>query len=187
RKTTLRTGLIVAVALLAPAAPALATTKGYNQIVTPDLQPLGVLSLSFQEQHPAIGNQTELQYELGITQRFEIAVFQAFSPPDNTVSFEYGLVQKKHFLLSAGMLNFLSGSARRASFLEAGYPNRRAVFVIGLSRAQDHSQPLGGIGYQLTPRLLLASDYQQGTDNFATIGITYALTPRLSMNPALYI
>ena len=32
-----------------------------------------------------------------------------------------------------------------------------------------------------------ASDYQQGTDNFATIGITYALTPRLSMNPGLYI
>jgi len=32
-----------------------------------------------------------------------------------------------------------------------------------------------------------ASDYQQGTDNFATIGIAYALTPRLSMNPALYI
>jgi len=118
---------MIAVGLLAPAAAALATTKGYNQIVTPDIQPLGVLSLSFQAQHRAIGNQTELQYELGITRRFEIAVFQAFSPPDDTVSFEYGLIQKKQFVLSTCMLNFMSGSTRRAPFLEAGYRRDRAA------------------------------------------------------------
>jgi hypothetical protein len=181
------TWIMVAVGLLGPAAPALATTKGYNQIVTPDIQPLGVLSLSFQAQHRAIGNQTELQYELGITRRFEIAVFQAFSPPDDTVSFEYGLVQKKRFLLSTGMLNFTAGSSRRAPFLEAGYPDRRATFVAGVLRIHDHTQPLAGIGYQLTPRLLVAADYQQGADNFATLGVTYAITPRLSLNPALYL
>lgn len=186
RQAAFRTGLIVA-GILALAGPCLATTKGYNQIVTPDIQPLGVLSLSFQAQHSAIGNQAQLQYELGITRRFEIAVFQGFSPPDNTVSFLYGLVQKKHLLLSTGMLNFLSGSTRRAPFLEVGYPTDRAAFVAGLLRTQNHTQPLAGMGYQLTPRLLLAADYQQGADNFASIGFTYALTPRLSVNPALYI
>ena len=181
------TGIIVALGLLAPAGPALATTKGYNQIVTPDIQPAGVLSLSFQAQHPTIGNQYQLQYELGITPRFEIAFFQGFSPPDNTVSFEYGLVQKKRFLLSTGLLNFASGSNRRAPFLEAGFPRGRAAFVVGVLRAPGHTQPLAGIGYQLTPRLLVASDYQQGAGNFATLGVTYTLTPRLSINPALYV
>jgi hypothetical protein len=187
RQTVCGTGGRLAVGLLALAAPTLATTKGYNQIVTPDIQPAGVLSVSFQAQHAAIGNQTELQYELGITKRFEIALFQGFSPPDNTLSFEYGLVQKKHFLLSTGMLDFLSGSTRRAPFLESGFYERRAAFVLGLLHTQGHTQPLAGIGYQLNSRLLLATDYQQGTGNFATLGFTYALTPRLSLNPALYV
>jgi hypothetical protein len=181
------TGGILAVGLLALATPTLATTKGYNQIVTPDIQPTGVLSLSFQAQHAAIGNQTELQYELGITKRFEIAFFQGFSPPDYTFSFEYGLVQKKHFLLSTGMLDFLSGSTRRAPFLEAGSYQGRAAFVVGVLRTRNHTQPLAGIGYQLNSRLLFATDYQQGAGNFATVGFTYALTPRLSVNPALYV
>lgn len=187
RQATFRTGIVVTLGLVALAAPAFATTKGYNQIVTPDVQPQGVLSLSFQAQHAAIGNQNELQYELGITRRFEIAFFQGFSPPDNTVSFEYGLVQKKQFLLSIGMLNFMSGSTRRAPFLEAGYPDKRATFVAGLLRTRSHTQPLAGIGYQLTPRLLLAVDYQQGSGNFATTGFTYAITRQLSVNPALYV
>jgi hypothetical protein len=187
RQATFRTGLLVALGLLLRVGPALATTKGYNQIVTPDIQPQGVLSLSFQAQHAAIGNQNELQYELGITRRFELAVFQGFSPPDNTVSFEYGLVQKKQFLLSTGILNFMSGGTRRAPFLEAGYPDSRAAFVAGLLRTGSHTQPLAGMGYQLTARLLLAVDYQQGRDNFATAGFTYAVTRKLSVNPALYV
>ena len=55
------------------------------------------------------------------------------------------------------------------------------------SNSRNHTQPLAGIGYQVTPRLLVATDYQQGAGNFATLGVTYALTPRLSVNPALYI
>ena len=187
RQTTLGRCLLAAASLLGCAVPVFATTKGYNQIVTPDIQPAGVLSLSFQAQHAAIGNQNELQYELGITRRFELAFFQGFSPPDNTLSVEYGLVQQKRWLLSTGMLSFLSGSTRRAPFLEAGFYQDRAAFVVGVLRTRSHTQPLAGIGYQVTPRLLLAADYQQGTGNFATLGFTYAVTRRLSLNPAIYV
>ena len=43
-KNARRTAMLVAV-LLVPAVSAVATTKGYNQIVTPDIQPAGVLSM----------------------------------------------------------------------------------------------------------------------------------------------
>ena len=56
------------------------TTKGLNQIVTPDIQPTGMLSLSVQAQHSAIGNDLQAQYELGLSKTFEVAVFQGLKP-----------------------------------------------------------------------------------------------------------
>jgi len=59
--------------VLLPAAAA-ATTKGLSQIVTPDIQPEGQLSLSFQAQSKQIGNPYEFQGELGFTKWLEAAV-----------------------------------------------------------------------------------------------------------------
>jgi hypothetical protein len=56
-----------------PMASALATTKGLSQIVTPDVQPQGDLSLSFQWQGKEIANPYEFQAELGITRSFEVS------------------------------------------------------------------------------------------------------------------
>ena len=44
-----------------------ATTKGLSQIVTPELQGPGDLSLSFQAQSERIANPYELQAEMGLT------------------------------------------------------------------------------------------------------------------------
>jgi len=71
---------IVAGALLFAAPAARATIVGLNQIVTPDIQPTGVLALSAQVQHPLIGNSEMVQFELGVTPRFEVAWFQDFKP-----------------------------------------------------------------------------------------------------------
>jgi hypothetical protein len=57
-----------------------ATTKGLSQIVTPDLQPEGDLSLSFQIQDKRIANPYQLQAELGLTEWAEVAVFRGFQP-----------------------------------------------------------------------------------------------------------
>src|ERR1700732_1597616 len=59
---------------------AFATTKGLSQIVTPDIQPLGDLSLSFQWQSEQIGSPYQVQAELGLTKFFEVAVFEGIKP-----------------------------------------------------------------------------------------------------------
>ena len=72
--------LICVVILCIVAEPAQATTKGLSQIVTPDLQPEGDLSLSFQAQDQRIANPYQAQAELGVTDWAEVAVFQGFKP-----------------------------------------------------------------------------------------------------------
>jgi hypothetical protein len=62
--------------LLASPSSARATTKGLSQIVTPDLQRPGDLSLSFQAQSERIANPYELQAEMGLTNWAEFAVFR---------------------------------------------------------------------------------------------------------------
>ncbi len=53
--------------LCVPTPPALATTKGLNQIVTPDVQSVGVLSVSVQQVDPNIADRCEGQSEIGLT------------------------------------------------------------------------------------------------------------------------
>ena len=60
------------------------TTKGLSQIVTPDLQAPGDLSLSFQAQSERIANPYELQAEMGLTNWAEFAVFQGFKPTNKS-------------------------------------------------------------------------------------------------------
>ncbi|MEY2537944.1 MAG: hypothetical protein QOG67_1684, partial [Verrucomicrobiota bacterium] len=83
-----------------------ATTKGLSQIVTPDLQPEGDLSLSFQAQDQKIANPYELQAELGVTKWAEIAVFKGFKPEEFIFGTELGLIQKEPYLLSAGFVDW---------------------------------------------------------------------------------
>jgi hypothetical protein len=72
-------------------APVRATTKGLSQIVTPDLQDEGDLSLSLQIQDRQIANPYELQAELGLTKWAEIAVFQGFKPDEEIFATEIGI------------------------------------------------------------------------------------------------
>ena len=87
--------VVMIVSIAAGAPLALATTKGLNQIVTPDLQPEGDLSTSFQLQDQKIGNPYQLQAELGLTQWAEVAVFKGFQPNELIFSSELGLVTKE--------------------------------------------------------------------------------------------
>lgn len=102
-------------------SPVLATTKGLNQIVTPDVQPRGTLSISFQQVDPNIANRYEAQLELGLTSRLEVAVFQGFSPDEQIFNAEYGIVQRKDVLLSAGFANYSTKGTAPQPYLEGGY------------------------------------------------------------------
>src|SRR4051812_31823245 len=69
---------IVALLSIFVSASSFATTKGLSQIVTPELQSEGDLSLSLQIQDKRIANPYELQAEIGLTKWAEVAVFQGF-------------------------------------------------------------------------------------------------------------
>ena len=189
-----QTGLILC------ALPVLATTKGLNQIVTPDVQPFGILSVSFQQQDPNIANRYEVQAELGLTRRFELAVFQGASPPEQVFNAEYSLFQKNPYLLSVGFFNWTTKGSAPQPYLEGGYYLGNTQAMIGLARVVAEQQDVAGYvqnrhqyqailgyGYRISPRVLLQVDYQSGTANSATAGFTYSVTPQLQLNPALYV
>ena len=180
--------------------PALATTKGLNQIVTPDVQPEGILSLSAQQQDPNIADRYEVQLELGLTKRFEIAVFQGYSPPSQIVNAEYSLYRNDPYLLSVGFFNWSSKGSAPQPYLEGGYYKGNVEAMLGLARVvtetpdvagniqnQHQYQSILGLGYRVSARLLLQLDYQSGSANSTTAGFTYNISPQLQFNPAAYV
>lgn len=88
------------------AAPvARATIVGLNQIVTLKIQSTGVLSLSAQAQHSTIRNNQQIQLELGLTPRFELAWFHGLKPNESLFSTELYLLQQGPHLLTSGVIN----------------------------------------------------------------------------------
>src|SRR5437868_15144556 len=98
--------IVVAGTIFVCASTAIATTKGLSQIVTPDLQDEGDLSLSLQIQDKRIANPYELQAEAGLTKWAEIAVFRGFDPDDWIFGTEFGLLRTEPYLLSVGFVNW---------------------------------------------------------------------------------
>src|SRR5262249_37414580 len=109
KNKTVRLSVLIVVMIFAvlPIGPrSYATTKGLIQIVTPDLQPEGDLSLSFQIQDKRIANPYQLQAELGLTEWAEVAVFRGFQPDEWIFGTEIGLLRKEPYLLSIGFVNW---------------------------------------------------------------------------------
>ena len=100
------TVIVVMTLLLLTSSSSFATTKGLSQIVTPDLQGEGDLSLSLQIQDKRIANPYQLQAELGLTKWAEVAVFRGFQPDEWILGTEIGLLTKEPFLLSVGFVNW---------------------------------------------------------------------------------
>ena len=163
-----------------------ATTKGLSQIVTPDLQPEGELSLSFQAQARDIGNPYELQAEIGLTSWLEAAVFQGLSPGEQVFNAQVGLVQHGPWLLSTGFINWSTRGSSPQPFLEAGYYTPKDKWMAGPIRVQNQTQLLLGWAHDFNEMWRFQLDYQSGTSNFFTVGFTCNVTDRLQFNPAVY-
>ena len=173
-------------ALLGSAPVVRATTKGLNQIVTPDIQPAGVLSVSAQVQDSRIGNSQQLQFELGLTRWAEISLFQGFQPREEVFGAEFGLVQQGPHLLTIGAVNWSSRGGGTQPILEYGYYAANDHFIAGTIYTGRRTEGILGYSRQLTDKLLLAVDYQSGPGNAVSLGFTYDLTPDLQLNPAVY-
>lgn len=163
-----------------------ATTKGLNQIVTPDIQPAGQLSLSLQLQDARIGNTTLLQEELGINKNFEAAVFEGFSPNDYLLNIEVGLITKRPWLLSTGFINWSPKYGGIQPFLEGGYYKGISEYILGTIDVANQILPLAGYAYQINDKYQVMADFEGGKGNFTSLGFTYTATPSFTINPALY-
>lgn len=172
--------------LLGGSPSARATTKGLNQIVTPDIQPAGVLSISGQLQDSRIANSQELQLELGLTPRAEVSFFQGFDPREEVFGGEFGLVQSGPNLLTAGAVNWSSRGGGAQPVVEYGYYAKDDHFIVGAIRAGHRNEGVFGYSHQLNDKLQLALDYQSGPGNSWSAGFTYNLTSTLQVNPAAY-
>ena len=164
------------------------TTKGLSQIVTPDLQPPGDLSLSFQAQSARIANPYELQAEMGLTNWAEFAVFQGLKPGETIFGTELGLLTKEPYLLSVGFVNWSPHShVDPQPFLEGGYYTEHQKFIAGAIRAGDKNEVLLGYAYDFNKTWRAQVDFQSGSENSTTFGFTWNITDDLQINPALYV
>lgn len=165
-----------------------ATTKGLSQIVTPDLQPEGDLSLSLQLQAEHIGNPYELQAELGLTKWVEVAVFKGFKPDDYILGTEIALLQKEPYLLSVGAINWSPKyGVDPQPFVEGGYYTEHHKFIAGLTHVDYRTEAILGYAYDFNKMWRAQIDFQSGSGNSSTIGFTCNVTRDLQFNPALYV
>jgi hypothetical protein len=182
-----RVGLIFVAALWVVTPEARATTKGLSQIVTPDLQPTGDLSLSLQMQDKRIANPYELQAELGLTSFAEVAVFKGFDPNELIFGTEIGLLTKQPYLLSIGFVNWSPHShVDPQPLIEAGYYTERHKIIVGAIHAGYKNEAILGYAYDFNKTLRAQVDFQSGAENSSTIGFTWNITPDFQVNPAIY-
>jgi len=190
-KKAIRLSLVIVgtiFAILTTASSSFATTKGLSQIVTPDLQPEGDLSLSFQIQDKRIANPYQLQAELGLTEWAEAAVFRGFQPDEWIFGTEIGLLRKEPYLLSIGFVNWSPHlDVDPQPFIEAGYWGEHNKIAIGAIHAGYKNEAILGYAYDFNERWRLQVDWQSGSENSSTIGFTCNVTPDFQFNPALYI
>ncbi|MEY2479765.1 MAG: hypothetical protein QOI04_692 [Verrucomicrobiota bacterium] len=179
--------LAIFMSILSP-AQLFATTKGLSQIVTPDLQGPGELSLSFQAQAKEIANPYELQAELGLTEWGELAVFKGFDPNEVIFGTEFGLLREKPYLLSVGFVNWSPHShVDPQPFIEAGYYGEHHKFIAGAIHVDYRHEAILGYAYDFNKTWRAQVDFQSGSGNSSTIGFTCNITRDLQMNPALYV
>src|SRR5881392_1745575 len=180
--------VVVMIVFLFSAPSSFATTKGLSQIVTPDLQPTGDLSLSFQIQDKRIANPYELQAELGLTKWAEVAVFRGFQPDDCIFATEIGLLTKEPYLLSVGFLNWSPHlNVDPQPFIEAGYYTEHHKVIAGALHAGYKNEAILGYAYDFNQTWRVQVDWMSGSENSSTIGFTCNVTPDFQFNPALYV
>jgi hypothetical protein len=183
----LMTIIVVVIVVLWSVRSSFATTKGLSQIVTPDLQPEGDLSLSLQIQDERIGNPYELQAELGLTKWAEVAIFRGFQPDDWIFGTEIGLLTKEPFLLSTGFINWSPHlNVDPQPYILGGYYTEHHKLMAGAIYAGYKTEAILGYAYDFNQTWRLQFDWQSGSENSSTVGFTCNVTRDFQFNPAIY-
>jgi hypothetical protein len=179
--------IVMMIVILLSAPSVFATTKGLSQIVTPDLQGEGDLSLSLQIQDKRIANPYQLQAEMGLTKLAEAAVFRGFEPDEWIFGTEIGLLTKEPYLLSVGFVNWSPHlNEDPQPFIEAGYYTEHHKVIVGAIHAGYKNEAILGYAYDFNERWRVQVDWQSGSENSSTIGFTCNVTRDFQFNPAIY-
>src|SRR5438067_1133205 len=179
--------LTVCAAVSLASSSSFATTKGLSQIVTPDLQDEGDLSLSLQIQDKRIANPYELQAELGLTKWAEVAVFRGFDPDDWIFGTEFGILRTEPYLLSVGFVNWSPHlNVDPQPYIEAGYYTEHHKFIVGAIHADYKNEAILGYAYDFNKTWRVQVDWQSGKENSSTIGFTCNVSRDFQFNPAIY-
>src|SRR5437016_10307240 len=179
--------LVVFAAIFICASSSFATTKGLSQIVTPELEEEGDLSLSLQIQDKRIANPYELQAEMGLTKWGEVAVFRGFQPDDWIFGTEFSLVAKEPWLLSVGFVNWSPHlDVDPQPYVEAGYYLEHHKFIVGAIHAGYKNEAILGYAYDFNKTWRVQVDWQSGRENSSTIGFTCNVSRDFQFNPAIY-
>jgi len=177
---------VVMVILLLSGSSSFATTKGLSQIVTPDLQGEGDLSLSLQIQDKRIANPYQLQAEMGLTKWAEVAVFRGFQPDEWIFGTEIGLLTKEPFLLSIGFVNWSPHlNVDPQPYIEAGYYTEHHKIIVGAIHADYKNEAILGYAYDFNQTWRVQVDFQSGFENSSTIGFTCNVTRDFQFHPAI--
>src|SRR5437899_4841653 len=180
--------IMIVLIVVSSGSSSFATTKGLSQIVTPDLQGEGDLSLSLQIQDKRIANPYELQAELGLTKWGEVAVFRGFQPDEWILGTEIGLLTKEPYLLSVGFINWSPHlGVDPQPYIEAGYYTEHHKVIVGAIHAGYKNEAILGYAYDFNKTWRVQVDFQSGSENSSTIGVTCNITLDFQINPALYI
>ena len=176
--------VVIAVAI----APSSEATTGWVQIVTPDLQPEGQLALSFQLQDQTLGNVYQLQAEMGLTNWAEVAIFRGFKPDEWLLGTEIGLRTEEPWLLSTGFVNWSPDNhVDPQPFMVAGYYRHHHRIIAGVTHVNYRHEALLGYAYNFNDSWQVEVDWQSGSGNASTIGVTWNITPKLQITPAIFV
>jgi hypothetical protein len=139
-------------------------------------------------QSERIANPYQLQTELGLTRWAEVAVFKGFKPDEWIFGAELGLLQKEPLLFSAGFINWSTlGGSRPQPFLEGGYYTAHHKFIGGAAHVGFRNEVILGYACDFNKTWRAQVDFQSGSGNSSTLGVTCNLTRDLQVNPAIYI
>src|SRR2546430_6129196 len=173
---------VIVTVLLLTSSSSFATTKGLSQIVTPDLQEEGDLSLSLQIQDKRIANPYELQAELGLTKWAEVAVFRGFQPDEWILGTEIGLLTKEPYLLSVGFVNWSPHlGVDPQPYIEAGYYTEHHKVIVGAIHAGYKNEAILGYAYDFNKTWRVHPRLLRRTPKINTLGSHCAITPPIPL------
>jgi hypothetical protein len=160
----------------------------YSEIVTPDLQPEGELSITAQIQSERLGNPYQVQFELGLVSWAEVTLFKGFKPNELIFNAEIGLLREEPWLLSIGMSNWSPHShVDPQPFVVGGYYTRRNQFIAGAVHVGSRHEALLGWIHNFNETWRAQINFQSGSGNAVSLGFTCNLTRDLELSPGIFI